>query len=60
MVAPAEIATNDFDLSISRYVEVEAADEVELAVALAAYTESRDALTEAENLLAQRLSEFGV
>lgn len=59
-VAPDEIAEAGFDLSISRYVAVEAAEEVELAVAVEAYRESRDALYRAHEELDEQLAELGL
>ena len=43
-----EIKTNAFDLNIGRYVRVEAEEAVDLATALAAYQDAREARLEAE------------
>ena len=54
-----EIAENDYDLNIGRYIQREMEEEIEVADALAAYQEARQALREAEEAMDERLKEAG-
>lgn len=54
-----EIAANDWDLNIGRYVTVTADPEVEVSVAVAAYLEGREELRAAEAELDAHLGEAG-
>lgn len=59
LVPIEEIASNDFDLNIGRYIQREMEAEIEVATALADYQEARDALRGAEAELDERLKEAG-
>jgi type I restriction enzyme M protein len=59
MVDRSEIERNDWDLNVSRYVTVEAAAAVDLAVAVAEYRDAREALSDAEQALEARLAAVG-
>lgn len=54
-----EIADNGFDLNIGRYIQTEAAAEVDVEAALASYRDSRAALREAERVLDAKLKAAG-
>lgn len=54
-----EIAGNNFDLNIGRYLQAAATAEVDVQDALVAYRDARDALRAAERALDQRLQEAG-
>lgn len=55
----AEIEEADWDLSIGRYLTVEAESQMELSVAVAAFADARGALRAAEEDVARALSEAG-
>ena len=59
LVEMAEIESNGWDLNIGRYIQTEAAAEVDVEAALAAYWESRDALRVAERVLDEKLKAAG-
>lgn len=59
MVHMDEIASNRFDLSIGRYITVEAAAEVDVEAALAAYRDTRAELRDAERNLDLKLTAAG-
>jgi type I restriction enzyme M protein len=59
LVPIKEIAKNDFDLNIGRYIQREMEAEIEVATAIAEYQEARDAVREAETALDQRLKAAG-
>lgn len=59
LVPTREIADNDWDLNIGRYIEREMEAEIEAATAIADYVEAREALREAEADLDERLQEAG-
>lgn len=59
LVGLDEIAKNDWDLNIGRYVTVADDPEVEASVALTAYMEGREELRAAEGELDSRLAEAG-
>ena len=54
-----EIQSNGFDLNIGRYIQTEAAAEVDVEAALAAYQDARAALREAERILDKKLKAAG-
>jgi type I restriction enzyme M protein len=58
-VAHAEIESNGWDLNIGRYLNGVMGEEVDVATALAALSESQRELREAEERLAERLREAG-
>lgn len=60
LVALAEIADCDYDLSISRYIRTESAAEVDVQAALTAYHEARTRVHEAEHLLDVKLKAAGL
>jgi hypothetical protein len=60
LVPLEEIADNDYDLNIGRYVRAESAEEVDLETALATYQEARAARIEAEEALFERLAAAGI
>jgi type I restriction enzyme M protein len=55
----SDIEANDWDLNISRYVEVAAEAAIEVSVALDAYQEAVRSLRQAEDIADQRLREAG-
>jgi type I restriction enzyme M protein len=55
LVDMAEIEANGFDLNVGRYIETEAAAEVDVEAALAAYHAARDDLRAAERVLDEKL-----
>ena len=59
LVDMAEIEENGFDLNIGRYIQTEAAAEVDVEAALAAYQDARAALREAERILDKKLKAAG-
>jgi type I restriction enzyme M protein len=59
LVDVAEIAQNGFDLNIGRYIKTEAAPEVDVKAALAAYRDARAALRAAEQELDRKLKAAG-
>jgi len=54
-----EIADNGFDLNIGRYIQTEQTAEVDVAAALAAYRDARDALRASERILDKKLKAAG-
>lgn len=54
-----EIEENGFDLNIGRYIQTEAAAEVDVEASLAAYRDARAALREAERVLDKKLKAAG-
>jgi type I restriction enzyme M protein len=54
-----EIAENDYDLNIGRYIQREAEEEIEVSEALTAYHQAREALRQAEAAMDERLKEAG-
>lgn len=60
LVPVDEIAEKDWDLTLGRYMTVEAEAAVELAIVLAACADSREALSLAEARLYERLAETGL
>jgi len=54
-----EIAENDYDLNIGRYIQREAEEEIEVSEALASYHQAREALRQAEAAMDERLKEAG-
>lgn len=59
LVPIGEIASNDWDMNIGRYVRGEVAEEIDVDEALIAYLEARDAARAAEDALDERLREAG-
>jgi type I restriction enzyme M protein len=59
LVDMAEIAENNYDLNIGRYIQTEQAAEVDVAAALAAYRDARDALRASERILDKKLKAAG-
>lgn len=59
MVDLAEIDKNGFDLNISRYIETEAAAEVDVEAALSAYRDAQAGLREAERAFDAQLKAAG-
>jgi type I restriction enzyme M protein len=59
LVPHTEIAENDWDLNIGRYLKTAAADALDVATALAHLTEAQAALRDAEERLAERLKAAG-
>jgi type I restriction enzyme M protein len=59
LVPVEELAENDWDMNIGRYVVVEAEAELELSAAVARYAASRDALRAVEQRLEAMLAEHG-
>lgn len=59
LVPVADIAANDWDMNIGRYVRGEATEEVGLDEALAAYLEAREVARQSEEALDERLREAG-
>jgi len=59
LVDMTEIEANRFDLNIGRYIQTEAAAEVDVEAALAAYHTARDELRASERLLDQKLKAAG-
>lgn len=55
-----ELAANEWDLTIGRYVEIEAEDAIDFAVALAEYRDAREELRVNEERLDVLLSEAGL
>lgn len=60
LVPLAEIEENQFDLNVGRYIKVAAAEQLNVADAIAAYQEARDARIEAETALFARLTAAGI
>ena len=54
-----EIAGNDFDLNIGRYITTEVAAEVDVEAALAAYRDARQELRLAERKLDEKMKAAG-
>ena len=59
LVPHAEIESNGWDLNIGRYLKGAAAEEIDVATALAALSEAQREFREAEERLAERLREAG-
>lgn len=59
LVDLSEIEANGFDLNIGRYIQTEAAAEVNVEAALAAYMDSRASLRAAERVLDEKLKAAG-
>lgn len=59
LVGMDEIQGNDFDLNIRRYIETEAAVEIDVAAAMTTYHEAREALRQAEARLDDELKAAG-
>ncbi|MCI0583013.1 MAG: type I restriction-modification system subunit M [Chloroflexi bacterium] len=59
LVPHAEIESNGWDLNLGRYLRGTAAEEIDVATAVAALAEARHELREAEDHLAERLREAG-
>jgi type I restriction enzyme M protein len=59
LVDMAEIADNRYDLNIGRYIQTEQAAEVDVAAALSAYRDARDALRASERDLDKKLKAAG-
>ena len=55
----SEIAENNYDLNIGRYIQSQAEEEIEVGEALTAYREAREALRQAEEAMDERLKEAG-
>jgi type I restriction enzyme M protein len=60
LVPDEEIAQNNYDLNIGRYIKATAADTVDLPTALAAYEQARAARIESERALFERLKVAGI
>jgi len=59
LVPVAEIEASGWDMNIARYVRGEAAEDLDVDEALAAYLEAREAVAQAEDALDERLREAG-
>ncbi|MCC6222250.1 MAG: SAM-dependent DNA methyltransferase [Thermoleophilia bacterium] len=59
LVPVSDLAANDWDLNIGRYVRGETPEEVDVDEALAVYLEAREAARKAEEALDERLREAG-
>lgn len=59
LVPISEIAENNFDLNVGRYVRAESAEEIDVAAALIALRESQEQMRGAEDLLNDRLKAAG-
>ncbi|QGF23780.1 type I restriction-modification system subunit M [Raineyella fluvialis] len=59
LVDMAEVEANGYDLNIGRYLQTEAAAEVDVEAALAAYMDSRETLRTAERVLDEKLKAAG-
>ena len=59
LVDIAEIESNGWDLNIGHYIQTEAAAEVDVEAALAAYWAARDELRAAERVLDAKLKAAG-
>lgn len=59
LVDMAEVASNNFDLNIGRYLQSAATAEVDVEAALAAYRDAREALRAAERVLDAKLKAAG-
>src|SRR5699024_10273898 len=59
LVDMEEIAANDYDLNIGRYITIEQAAEVDVEAALAAYHDARAELRAAERVLDEKLKAAG-
>jgi type I restriction enzyme M protein len=60
LVPLAELEENGFDLNIGRYIKVAAAEQLDVADAIAAYQAAREARIDAEAALFARLSASGI
>jgi type I restriction enzyme M protein len=60
LVPDTEIAGNDYDLNIGRYIKTAAGDTVDLPTALAAYEQARTTRIESEKALFERLRVAGI
>jgi type I restriction enzyme M protein len=60
LVPDSEIAENNYDLNIGRYIKTTADDTVDLPTALAAYQQARAARIESEKALFERLRVAGI